>query len=79
MRDSNRVPTSMVRYRLIDDRDGSVLAVHASAEEALRSFGRLARDPHVRVRVSVELTDMAVPACRRSRLSASARAASRCA
>ena len=54
----------MVRYRIVDDRDGRVLAEHASAEQALRSFGRLVRDPHVRARVCVvwldhELDDMA--------------------
>ena len=54
----------MVRYRLVDDRDGTVLAERASAEQTLRLFGSLMRDPHRRVRVSVvvldqELGDMA--------------------
>ena len=50
MRDS---PRHLVRYRIVDDRDGRVLAEYADAEEALRSFGRLAGHPHVRARVSV--------------------------
>jgi hypothetical protein len=47
----------MVRYRLVDDRDGTVLAERASAEQALRLFGPLMRDPHRRVRISVVVLD----------------------
>ena len=54
-----RAPRSMVRYRIVDDRDGSVLAEHASPERALRSFGPLVCDPHIRARVSVVRLDHA--------------------
>jgi hypothetical protein len=47
----------MLRFRLVDDRDGTVLAERASAEQALRLFGPLVRDPHRRVRVSVVVLD----------------------
>jgi hypothetical protein len=50
----------MIRYRIVDDRDGTVLAEHASAEQALRSFGPLVRDPHVLARVSVVRLDHAL-------------------
>ena len=43
----------MLRYRLVDDRDGTVLADLDSAERALRLFGRFARDPQRRVRICV--------------------------
>ncbi len=43
----------MFRYQVVDDRDGTLLAEHASPEQALRSFGRFVRNPHVRARVSV--------------------------
>lgn len=43
----------MVSYRLIDDRDGTVLAERASAAEALRLFGRLRLDPQVLARVTL--------------------------
>ena len=47
----------MVRYQIVDDRDGTLLAEHASPEQALRSFGRFVRNPHVRARVSVVRLD----------------------
>jgi hypothetical protein len=43
----------MVRYLLVDDSDGSVLAEFASAEQAVRLLGRLARSPHEGPSVSV--------------------------
>jgi hypothetical protein len=54
MRDSPRNP---VRYRIVDDRDGSVLVEYADAKRALRSFGRLAGHPEVRARLSVVVLD----------------------
>jgi hypothetical protein len=47
----------MVRYRIVDDRDGKRLAEHARAEQALLSFGHFVRDPQVRARISVVLLD----------------------
>jgi hypothetical protein len=47
----------MLRYRLVDDRDGTVLADLASAERALLLFGRFARDPQRRVRICVVRVD----------------------
>jgi hypothetical protein len=39
-------PLSMVRYLLVDNRDGRVLTELASAEQAVRLLGRVIRDPH---------------------------------
>lgn len=47
----------MVRYRLVDDSDGTVIAERASAEQALRLFGPLVCDPGRRIRVSVVVLD----------------------
>jgi hypothetical protein len=47
-----------VRYLLVDDRDGRVLAELASAEQAVRLLGRFARMPHASSTVSlVQLDD----------------------
>jgi hypothetical protein len=43
----------MVRYLLVDDRDGSVLAELASAQQAVRLLGGLARNLHEGPWVSV--------------------------
>ena len=51
MRD--RALGTVLRYRIVDDRDGRVLAEHADAEQALRSFGPLACNPLVSARVTV--------------------------
>jgi acetylornithine/succinyldiaminopimelate/putrescine aminotransferase len=43
----------MVRYLLVDDRDGKVLAELASAQQAALLLGRLERNPHEAPKVSL--------------------------
>jgi hypothetical protein len=47
----------VARYVLVDDRDGRVLAELASAEQAVRMFGRFARSPGGDAQVSVVRLD----------------------